>query len=317
MPQHCKNKKIQWCILYFAFIITMASLIYTLSAFAQQGRRTSTGNPILDSQIIQELNLLKSVYNVNPSFFIFDDQGMPNAYASPNGTVLFGSTLMINEFNEEFGPTGNYSVIGIMAHEFAHILQFSQGLHYQLPTKILELHADFIAGWYLGNREMVLLTDAEQAMRSFYRNGDYEFNNPNHHGTPSERVRSYKTGTTTRGMNIYQAFQLGLNFVTANFHAKGSVVGKSKGEFGCILTAKIDSRTIKSNTNHDSIEIDNIDEFLINEKSNSKKRESKNKEDFNIEDIDVFLTGTSTKNNKSNNQKKGKIDKELEDFLNK
>ncbi|MCP4107574.1 MAG: hypothetical protein GY749_18865 [Desulfobacteraceae bacterium] len=220
---------------------------------------------------------MRTVFFVYPAFSFYDDGNSPNALALPQDMVLLGLNLMRDEFQKEYGPLGNYSIIGIMAHEFGHILQFNAGLHAKFPTKLLELHADYLAGWYLGNRKMVFPTDATQAMRSFYQKGDYAFNNPNHHGTPQERLISFTAGTKAIGLNYQQVFQLGLQFVTSNIHAQGSSVPDHKGQFGCSLigNADLDFSSPNRDFKPKSLHVENIDDFLTENDSVSQSKDSK------------------------------------------
>ena len=74
---------------------------------------------------------------MNPAFLIFNDQGSPNAFATPkrfdpqygDGSVVFGYQLLNSEI-QQTGPD-NFTVATIMAHEFAHILQFNSENNYR------------------------------------------------------------------------------------------------------------------------------------------------------------------------------------------
>ena len=90
---------------------------------------------------------------VRPGFYIYDDHGKPNAAATlrkvrrnSDGTVVFGRTLLVRELYR--GPYAAIAVAGIMAHEYAHILQLRSGAG-NVRVVLLELHADCMAGWYL------------------------------------------------------------------------------------------------------------------------------------------------------------------------
>jgi hypothetical protein len=159
--------------------------------------------------------------NVNPQFYFYNDQESPNAFATPeafdsnfpNGTVIFGARLITLEAQQ----TGfaNYTVAAIMAHEFAHILQFKLGE--DLPTKQKELEADYMAGWYIANVSGTALDVASsEALRTFYSKGDYGFNDPNHHGTPQERMRAVQAGLRDSRSSLKQAFSHAHDFVAGD-----------------------------------------------------------------------------------------------------
>jgi predicted metalloprotease len=103
------------------------------------------------------------------------------------------------------------SIAAIMAHEFAHIAQFRRGPNE--PTIIRELHADFLAGWYLANDPQFQLSNVEPAFRAFYDRGDYQFNRQTSHGTPQQRLSAVKAGYQRVGTSLDRAYTDGLAFV--------------------------------------------------------------------------------------------------------
>jgi len=175
----------------------------------------STGVPLIDQIMPLEYQLLNQFFTVNPDFAFFDDGYAPNAYASPtsmignssHGSVLFGISLLQSELSK---PWWGAAIAGISAHEFAHVAQFQMGVGG--PTRSRELHADFMAGWYLGAKQTygtaVMINGLGQ---SLFNHGDFNFNNPSHHGTPQERIQSmyggYQAGL--QGSTVAQAFNQG------------------------------------------------------------------------------------------------------------
>jgi hypothetical protein len=99
---------------------------------------------------------------VRPGFGFYDHGGSPNAYAlsetklpGTSGTVLFGRAMLKKALVDT--ANGDMFVMGICAHEFGHIVQYSSGVRTRLTAnqqtgKLLELHADFLAGHYIGLR---------------------------------------------------------------------------------------------------------------------------------------------------------------------
>src|SRR5262245_8569112 len=149
----------------------------------QTATTSRSGDPQLDRALIAEVKKLDTVFGINPGYRFLRDGNRPNAYATPDthvtgtsGTVLFGLTLMMNELATEYGGA---AVAGIAAHEGAHIVQFtSPSLHRRLEgrtVRLLELHADFLAGYYFSrtNRTERSLVAFGQ---SLFSKGDYEFN---------------------------------------------------------------------------------------------------------------------------------------------
>jgi hypothetical protein len=176
----------------------------------------------LDRALISELRHIDNVLQVNPGFKYFDDV-QPNAYAVPdsyvsqtNGTVLLGINLLNNEVLS--GRFGGVAVAGICAHECGHIIQFYTKYHNELqgPTSILlELHADFIGGYYIGRRRQFASDHVAAFARSLFNKGDYAFNSPQHHGTPDQRFDAMKKGYEigSSGTPLDNAVAQGAQFV--------------------------------------------------------------------------------------------------------
>jgi hypothetical protein len=160
------------------------------------------------------LNLVNT-FLVSPRMFYLVDQP-PNAYATPeianalgpDGTILFGQNLLAQQLSHD--PSGA-SVIAIMAHEFGHLIQFKNG--FREPGKRPELHADFMAGWYLNLRGRYSWVNLMPVLRVFYQIGDFQFNSPSHHGTPDERLAAAQAGFNSRAAGVSQAYAAGWQFV--------------------------------------------------------------------------------------------------------
>ncbi|QDP23205.1 hypothetical protein [Bradyrhizobium cosmicum] len=165
----------------------------------------SSGDPELDKALGKALVRMAKTFQVNPSFAFFADGQRPNAYASPDstvagtaGSVIFGKSLFQDQFKRY--SDGGLSVVAIIAHEFGHICQFNLGLQKELrgsekTVRRIELHADYMSGWYLGllkrNNPSVSLWACGD---TFNRIGDTKFNEEQHHGTPKERVAAAEMG---------------------------------------------------------------------------------------------------------------------------
>lgn len=159
-----------------------------------------SGNQQFDNINNQEYELLSSVFGVRPDFYYLHDFGMPNAYAAPtihnpnltDGTIMLGFSLVQQECSNS--PSGTCSAVPfILAHEFAHILDFKFGTG--LSGKYKELFADYIAGSYLYHRANRFGNlNIQEVASSFFSKGNYDFNNPNFHGTPQERYNCLSAG---------------------------------------------------------------------------------------------------------------------------
>ena len=177
----------------------------------------STGREKIDRFLEYYKRDMEKLFGVTAPLYFYRDGASPNAWALPcesnsycDGIVVFGyellfSTLLDSEQRE-------YAVIGVLAHEFAHVVQFVEEL--DLPTMLKELHADFLAGYYIGRRK-VLSEGVENFANTLFKMGDFSFWNPNHHGTPQERVSAMMAGFLAGqgGMSIDDAYAHGVRYV--------------------------------------------------------------------------------------------------------
>lgn len=146
---------------------------------------------------------LADTFGVIPPFDFYDDSGAPNARAFrptadfPQGKVIFGFQLYNELMTKD--PTGA-SVLAVLAHEYGHITFFLSGqeqliLGGRKTVKRSELHADYLAGYYLGVRKRESpKVSLWKAGRLIWSIGDTAFDNEDHHGTPDERRLSAEAG---------------------------------------------------------------------------------------------------------------------------
>ena len=201
--------------------------------FFQPGEQlsTTTGDPALDRSLGRALVRLSTLFSERPGFGFVDDSGAPNAYATNQtlvrgtwGTVCFGRSLF-RDLMDRYADKG-LAVMAVAAHEFGHIAQFRSGVDRQLlrnqPTvKRVELHADFLSGYFLGVRKRQQPSISVWAAgHTLYQIGDYEFHDPNHHGTPDQRVAAAEAGFRQghdEGAEYGQAFSWGVEYILTNF----------------------------------------------------------------------------------------------------
>lgn len=173
----------------------------------------SSGNTIIDGLIYSEANLLAAAFQIVPGFAFYDDSSEGgNAFATRDallgqsaGTVGLGITLLKDNL-QRTGPT---AVAGIMAHEWGHVVQFAAGT--LAATILKEIQADYMAGWYIAQRQRGgAATNIQQLASALFTMGDYSFNSPNTHGTPPQRVNSMGRGFSAglQGVPMQQAFSM-------------------------------------------------------------------------------------------------------------
>jgi len=189
-----------------------------LLQYAQSDKNNVVDNTIFntsgDTRLDQAFGLMladiSGRLDVRPGFGFYDDSGAPNAWALPNnifpltsGTVLFGKSLLAKGLGS--GKNGDMFIMSVCAHEFGHVVQYSNGFHNRLRdgkpnSSVLELHADFLAGCYLALRgtsympeQLISLGEAWEAI------GDSQFTSPTHHGTPQQRIEAIQAGYRIAG----------------------------------------------------------------------------------------------------------------------
>lgn len=187
----------------------------------------SSGDPETDQFLGRGLLRIATTLKVDPGFAFYDDYRSPNAFATPasvlpdtRGTVLKGMRLFSQHMAND-GDNG-MTVIAICAHEFGHIHQMRSTYQDRLSgldetVKPIELHADFLSGYFLaGRKEEHPDLDLQTVGATFYRIGDTDFNLPQHHGTPQERIAAitggYRFGRS-KHHDIDEAARAGLELV--------------------------------------------------------------------------------------------------------
>lgn len=96
---------------------------------------------------------------------------------------------------------GDFAVAFVVAHEYAHNVQAEVGiLAAKLPTVNTELHADCLAGMWANSayyKGVLEAGDAEEGIAATQVLGDFDFSNPDHHGTPDQRTAAFMVGYNT------------------------------------------------------------------------------------------------------------------------
>ena len=177
----------------------------------------TTGNSALDAKLRSEAQLLAQTFGVDPQIFLFDDRQWPNAYARPRAfppyrdTIFMGHQLLRQTVAVE--EVRDVAVVLVLAHEWAHILQGSSGLPGSLDLRHRELHADVLAGWYLGRRNLAPSSHVTRvALQTFGRLPQASFS-AGTHGTPNARMAAMMLGYARYNWPLDQIYDLGLRYV--------------------------------------------------------------------------------------------------------
>lgn len=181
----------------------------------------TTGSSVLDKVFVTETALSLDAFVLpKVDLYFYDDSSSPNAYAhnGPSvGQVVFGLQL-IERFRSQFPNNFHAACAAVVAHEMAHIKQFQLGHLEDLEEYQLELHADYLAGYYIGYQYAIELAnerDADTFFDVFFSLGDDDFFSEDHHGSPSQRKRASIAGWNKGKLllPISKAFYQGKLFV--------------------------------------------------------------------------------------------------------
>jgi hypothetical protein len=138
------------------------------------------------------------LWTLNAYAFTGEGDADPVIAALPDKIVMGDGVL---EAYEAIG-LGDVGPRVILAHEFAHHIQFELGIFDSGPadpaeaTRRTELMADAMAAYYAVHKKGLALNKKRvvDALLSFYTVGDCGFDNPGHHGTPLQRQRAAEWG---------------------------------------------------------------------------------------------------------------------------
>lgn len=139
---------------------------------------------------------------MRPTVSPWNDCTSPNALSHPLGFILYG----INFANFAIMRTlSELPIAGVLAHEYAHQLQFYfNWMNPTAPTvRDSELEADAFSGYYMALAKGWAGAQLQSYFDFIFSLGEYNFNNPNHHGTPNQRLAAAYIGFNT-GLSALQ-----------------------------------------------------------------------------------------------------------------
>jgi hypothetical protein len=165
----------------------------------------AAADPVVAHWLGQESVLLEWFFGPHPTLFAaewepyaFEDPGS-NAFTA--GMIIFGRTLIDETKNTPFGLL---KLSGLLAHETAHLFQIGTGINVLLVNtcgvvKLIELHADYLAGGYFAWRDKVRPGAPADLAEMLFKIGDFNVNSSDHHGNPPERFVAFTGGYTKAG----------------------------------------------------------------------------------------------------------------------
>lgn len=210
------------------------------------------GDPYNDTGYAHEIFNLSRAFSVQPGFFVCRENGAPNAFATPEtvelgtiGSVFLGMSLAQSELRRS-GQYNNFTLPAILAHEVGHIVQFRE--RNRLTTKLKELQADYLAGWYMANRDRGVArwseTSVQQNMSTFYGLGDYDYNNQDHHGTPDERLAAVLAGFRSATLSLPAVYKASYQYVSSQSYEPNTGPGDGS-QAGGSLSGQDAEATVK------------------------------------------------------------------------
>jgi predicted metalloprotease len=141
---------------------------------------------------------------------VADDQAA--FYCPLDDTIYIGRSIA----RDVLENVGDFGVAYIVAHEYAHNIQselgwFDEGLKVATVAPF-ELQADCMAGawgWAVYEEGNLQPGDVEEAVQTALAVGDFDFNNPQHHGTPDERRDAWLKGYASGDASTCRQFTTG------------------------------------------------------------------------------------------------------------
>jgi hypothetical protein len=188
-----------------------------ISGFGSLGNLSkTTGNYQLDHWFNIQKTSIERVFGVTADLYIYNDYEAANAYATTSnradGEIAFGIN-MLTEYMWRMDK-GKAGVAAVLAHEYGHVLQIEY--ESDLDWKYRELHADYLAGYYLRTKSYVSYYELNNFAKVFYDLGDEAFWSEDHHGTSLERLRAFKAGYNCSCSDIEDAYDKGETYVLGN-----------------------------------------------------------------------------------------------------
>ncbi len=176
---------------------------------ADCGLASTFGDPNSDSAVQAEAaNQYQFWAGIPANVHPWNDCGGPNAVSLPSADILYGVNLFQKSVAEYGGDAAPIS--GVLAHEWGHQVQFDNGwfMSSEATSRSIELEADAFSGYYMALGESFSWTSIDDYFSAIASLGDFNFNDPNHHGTPEERLAAAQLGFQTAVQAIQTQTQL-------------------------------------------------------------------------------------------------------------
>ncbi|MEM7216206.1 MAG: hypothetical protein AAF423_11745 [Pseudomonadota bacterium] len=197
----------KWSKSAFFFAMSLFAFSFSSPEPAQARCLNTNQFPVaeLEASVFRQILLtgrdeIQRFFNFSFREMCLDDEEWGAYYDVRSNTLVIGTEFILQQAN----PPGNInSVLAILAHEAAHAFQNKHGLLNMLVetnphrVKCIELHADFLAGSFMGWRAERYQISGQDLSKMFYRLGDKLTGADGHHGLGAERFVSFRKGFNT------------------------------------------------------------------------------------------------------------------------
>ena len=180
------------------------------------GLASSLGDPNSDIVFLTEIGTQSQFWQGIPAaVHPWNDCNGANAESFPSGDILYGLSLfhqLVASYGGDAAP-----ISGVLAHEWGHQIQFDNGwfTSSESTSRPIELEADAFSGFYMAlSSDAYSWNEINNYFAAVASTGDFNFNEPNHHGTPQERLAAAQLGFQT----AYQVIQTQTPLTYADLH---------------------------------------------------------------------------------------------------
>lgn len=194
----------------------------------------SLGSSFYDAEndylFANEVGVQVAFWDIPATVYVwYEPQGVKNAVSTSQGKIMYGYNL----FYYTVPNFGDNAVDGILAHEWAHQIQFNYGWHSQ-GTLLSELEADAFAGFYIAAKKQWNTSLVQGFINGVYNNGSYNFTDPDFHGTPNQR-----SAAALYGIEVGIDFLNGATYSYTTLHNK--FISKIKSDILRVAEADADT----------------------------------------------------------------------------
>jgi hypothetical protein len=186
-------------------------------ARADQFPAEELAHPLIRELMLSTKAEIEEFFGIRFAAFCMDEVDYGAYYSVNRNTLVVG----LEFFEDIANPPGNINqAVAVIAHETAHAFQHQHGLLNMLVetnphrVKCIELHADFLAGGYMGWRADRYNVAVNDLSSFFYQLGDTQTSADGHHGLGAERFLSFSRGFGLGSEDVITLSSMGIAYVS-------------------------------------------------------------------------------------------------------